>query len=184
MKIKQILITITITITIALLFPLSLFSQDTVLVKAVHDGDSYKIQWKTGEIEWVRLWGVDCPEVISNHITKAQPYGVQAGNFVRSWLKGERIVIDTFPDQDDPFGRRIVKIQIDSSLYTKLDNLDSIPGEWINDLSTYLVENGYAWWLDPILRTNQDRAKQTKIGLWGLPGRKIRPSTWRKRNWN
>jgi endonuclease YncB( thermonuclease family) len=163
----------------------SLSAQDTVLVKAVHDGDSYKIQWKTGEIEWVRLWGVDCPEVLfPPHLTKAQPYGVQAGNFVRSWLKGERIVIDTFPDQDDPFQRRIVKVQIDSALYSKLDQLDSIPGEWINDLSTYLVENGYAWWLDPILRTNQDRAKQTKIGLWGLPGRKVRPDTWRKRNWN
>lgn len=176
MKIKQILI------TIALLFPLSLFSQDTVLVKAVHDGDSYKIQWKTGEIEWVRLWGVDCPEVQSNHITKAQPYGVQAGNFVRSWLKGEYVEVDTFVSQDDPFLRRVVKIKLDSTLYSYL--YGTVPGEYVTDLSTYLVLNGYAWWVDKSLQESMDVAKQSKMGLWGLPGRKVRPDTWRKRNWN
>ena len=171
--IKQILIT--------LLFPLSLFSQDTVLVKAVHDGDSYKIQWKTGEIEWVRLWGVDCPEVQSNHITKAQPYGVQAGNFVRTLLKGQYVEVDTFVDQDDPFLRRVVKVKLDSTLYSKIG---IVPGEYINDLSTFLIVTGQAWWIDPSLKDYMVVAKQTKIGLWGLSGRKIRPDTWRKRNWN
>ena len=173
MKIKQILIT--------LLFPFTLFSQDTVLIKAVHDGDSYKIQWKTGEIEWVRLWGVDCPEVISNHITQNQPYGVQAGNFVRNWLKGQSVVIDTTSSQDDPFERRVVKIKLDSALYPRIS---IVPGEYINDLSTFLVVTGNAWWLDPSLKDYQTMAKETKIGLWGLPGRKLRPETWRKRNWN
>lgn len=154
---------------------------DTVVVKAVHDGDSYKVQYPNGEVEWVRLWGVDCPEVISNHIKKNQPYGVQAGNFVRSWLKGERVVMHSEVETDDPFGRRIVRIQVDSALYSKLD---SVPGEFMNDLSAYLVENGYAWYINASLKENQERAKQTKIGLWALPGRKLRPETWRKRNWN
>ena len=55
---RQILITIFITLSTML------SGQDTVLVKAVHDGDSYKIQWKTGEIEWVRLCGCDAWEVV------------------------------------------------------------------------------------------------------------------------
>lgn len=172
--IKQILI------TIFTLSAFQLFSQDTVLVKAIHDGDSYKIQWKTGETEWVRLWGVDCPEVPSNHITKAQPYGVQAGNFVRSVLKGQWVVIDTTTKQDDPFLRRVVKIKLDSALYSRID---SVPGEYVNDLSTYLVLNGYAWWLDKSLQDEMEIAKDSKIGLWSLPGRKLRPETWRKRNW-
>lgn len=171
---KQILITVLVSIT-------TLSAQDTVLVKAVHDGDSYKIQWKSGEIEWVRLWGVDCPEVISNHITKAQPYGVQTGNFVRAWLKGQQIVIDTSVAQDDPFLRRVVKVKLDSALYSRID---SVPGEYVNDLSTYLVLNGFAWWVDRSLQDDMDIAKQTKIGLWSLPGRKMRPETWRKKNWN
>lgn len=175
---KQILITV---ITILVLFTTNLFSQDTVLVKAVHDGDSYKIQWKTGEIEWVRLWGCDAPEVISNHITKAQPYGVQAGNFVRSWLKGQQIVIDTSVAQDDPFLRRVVKIKLDSALYSRID---SVPGEYVNDLSTYLVLNGFAWWSDKSLQDDMEIAKDTKIGLWALGGRKLRPETWRRRYWN
>lgn len=171
---KQILITILITITTVL------SAQDTVLVRAVHDGDSYKIQWKSGEIEWVRLWGVDCPEVISNHITKAQPYGVQTGNFVRHWLKGQYISIDTSVAQDDPFLRRVVKVRLDSALYSRID---SVPGEYVNDFSTYLVLNGFAWWSDKSLQDEMEIAKQTKIGLWSLSGRKLRPETWRKRNW-
>ena len=158
----------------------SLFSQQ-VTVKAVHDGDSYKIQWQDGTNEWVRLWGVDAPEIRSNHITANQPFGVQAGNYVRSWLKGQVVTIDTTVGQDDPFGRRVVKIQIDSALYSCLD---SVPGEYLNDLSTYLVRNGYAWWFDKSLQDSQDFAKESKLGLWGLPGRKIRPETFRKRNWH
>lgn len=165
-----------------LLFTTSLAAQDTVLIKAVHDGDSYKIQWKTGEIEWVRLWGVDCPEIQSNHIIKAQPYGVQTGNFVRSVLKGQQVVIDTTVSQDDPFLRRVVKIKLDSTLYSYL--YGTLPGEYVIDLSTYLVLNGYAWWVDKSLQACMDVAKQSKMGLWGLPGRKVRPDTWRKRNWN
>lgn len=172
---RQILITIFITLSTML------SGQDTVLVKAVHDGDSYKIQWKSGEIEWVRLWGCDAPEVVSNHITKAQPYGVQTGNFVRSWLKGQYITVDTSVAQDDPFLRRVVKVQLDSALYSKID---SVPGEYVNDLSTYLVLNGFAWWSDKSLQDEMEIAKQTKIGLWSLPGRKLRPETWRRKNWN
>ena len=173
---KQILITLLFTTLLS-----ALSAQDTVLVKAVHDGDSYKIQWNSGEIEWVRLWGCDAPEVISNHITKAQPYGVQTGNFVRSWLKGQQVVIDTSVAQDDPFLRRVVKVRLDSALYSRID---SVPGEYVNDLSTYLVLNGFTWWSDKSLQDEMEIAKQTKIGLWSLPGRKLRPETWRKRNWN
>ena len=56
---KQILITLLFTTSLS-----ALSAQDTVLVKAVHDGDSYKIQWNSGEIEWVRLWGCDAWEVV------------------------------------------------------------------------------------------------------------------------
>jgi len=169
-----------ITLTL-LLITTVLSSQDTVLVRAVHDGDSYKIQWKSGEIEWVRLWGIDCPEVMSNHIKRNQPYGVQTGNFVRSVLKGQSIVIDTSVVQDDPFLRRVVKVKLDSALYSRID---SVPGEYVNDLSTYLVLNGYAWWVDRTLQDDMELAKDSKIGLWSLSGRKLRPATWRKKNWN
>ena len=171
---KQILITIFITLSTML------SGQDTVLVRAVHDGDSYKIQWKTGEIEWVRLWGCDAWEVVfPPHVTKNQPYGVQTGNFVRSVLKGQRVVIDTSVGQDDPFGRRVVKVKLDSTIYSRID---SVPGEYVNDLSTYLVLNGYAWWVDKSLQDEMELAKQTKIGAWGLPGRKVKPETWRRKH--
>lgn len=172
---KQILITLLFVTSLS-----ALSAQDTVLVRAVHDGDSYKIQWNSGEIEWVRLWGCDAWEVVfPPHVTKNQPYGVQTGNFVRSVLKGQRVVIDTSVGQDDPFGRRVVKVKLDSALYSRID---SVPGEYVNDLSTYLVLNGYAWWVDKSLQDEMELAKQTKIGAWGLPGRKIKPETWRRKH--
>ena len=61
--------------------------------------------------------------------------------------------------------------------------IDSVPGEYVNDLSTYLVLNGYAGWLDRFLQDEQDIAKGSKMGFWSLGGLKLRPFTWRKRNW-
>lgn len=172
---KQILITLLFITSLS-----ALSAQDTVLVRAVHDGDSYKIQWNSGEIEWVRLWGCDAWEVMfPPHITKNQPYGVQTGNFVRSVLKGQYVVIDTSVAQEDPFLRRVVKVKLDSALYSRID---SVPGEYVNDLSTYLVLNGYAWWVDKSLQDEMKLAKQTKIGAWGLPGRKVKPETWRRKH--
>ena len=170
---RQILITILITITTVL-------SAQQVLVKAVHDGDSYKIQWEDGTQEWVRLWGCDAWEVIfPPHVTKNQPYGVQTANFVRSVLKGQTVTVDTTVGQDDPFGRRVVKVRLDSALYSRID---SVPGEYVNDLSTYLVLNGYAWWVDRTLQEPMNQAKDSKIGAWALSGRKVKPSTWRRKH--
>ena len=64
-------------------------------VMAVHDGDSYKVKMDNGETKWIRLWGVDCPEVISNHINKNQPYGVQSVNTIRQLIKGKRVIVDS-----------------------------------------------------------------------------------------
>ena len=62
--------------------------------------------------------------------------------------------------------------------------LDSI------DLTSYLIKGGYAWayptrnkTVDTVLKLYQEQSQQSKLGLWGLPGRKLRPDTFRKRNW-
>lgn len=140
-------------------------SQVRVTVMAVHDGDSYNVKFEDGSKEWIRLYGVDCPEVISNHITKNQPYGVQTGDHVRSLLKGKQVTIDTL--KRDPYDRLVSKVLLNDS----------------TDLSTYLVRNGYAWSLVKAYDQIQKNAKQSKIGLWGLSGRKLKPATFRKKNW-
>lgn len=147
------------------LIPTLLFGQyRPAKVLAVHDGDSFRVQYEDGTKEWVRLEGVDCPEVISNHISKNQAFGLQAATFVRDWIKGDTLLVDSLTT--DLYGRTIV------SALTK----DSV------NISEYLVTNGYAWYLDKNYRTLQEQAKDSKLGLWGLPGRKLRPATFRQNN--
>ncbi len=147
---------------------------EVVKVLAVHDGDSYNVQRKSGN-QWIRLYGVDAPELRSNFITKSQPFGKQAGDLVRGMIKGLNIVIDS--TDTDQYGRMVCKV------YLSIDSLNYL------DYSAFLVESGLAWcvkaWMTPdeykVLHEAQNNAKSSKLGLWALPGRKLLPSTWRKR---
>lgn len=149
------------------------------IVKAVHDGDSIKIQFEDGEVSWVRLYGCDAPEVISNHVGANQPYGKEAGDETRKMIKGKNVEVQTlFRDQ---FNRMICKVK----LINEVDRNDDL------DLTLFLISRGLAWWLDepkmnPDLRLElkslQEYAKGMMFGLWGIEGRKLRPSTWRSRN--
>ena len=51
------------------------------IVKAVHDGDSIKVKFEDGEVSWIRLYGCDAPEVVSNHVSASQPYGKESGKY-------------------------------------------------------------------------------------------------------
>lgn len=149
------------------------------IVKAVHDGDSIKIQFEDGEVSWVRLYGCDAPEVISNHVGANQPYGKEAGDYLRKLIKGQKVKVQTlFRDQ---FNRMICKVD----LINEADRTNFL------DLTLRLISNGMAWWLDepkmqPELRAELKSlhayAKGEMLGLWGQSGRKLRPSTWRSRN--
>ena len=161
-----------LSIILFLFLSFQLFSQDAVLVKAVHDGDSYKVQYKDGRIRWIRLWGVDAPEVQSNHITATQVYGREAGNNLRKLLKGKKVLIDSC--STDSFKRIVAQVRIDSI-----------------DVTEYVLSTGNGWWLnndgiDPVelqkLKDLQEKARLEKKGLWGMKGMKTRPSTFRKNN--
>jgi endonuclease YncB( thermonuclease family) len=153
----------------------------TAIVKAVHDGDSIKVQFKDGEVRWIRLYGCDAPEVISNHVAATQPFGRESGNELRKVVKGQAVEVKTlFKDQ---FNRMICNVSL---IVTDLGKDD----EKI-DLTELLISRGLAWWLDeprmtPEIRTKlkdlHETAQKNKWGLWGQEGRKLRPSTWRSRN--
>jgi endonuclease YncB( thermonuclease family) len=159
-------------------------------VRAVHDGDSYRVVFQdTAGIfhnEWVRLWAVDCPEVVSNHISKNQPGGVQAGNQMRDLLKGEFVWLDTL--YRDGYDRLVCKV------YSQfpLGSTDSTTLFILTSLTDYVIENGLGWAdtkyedvspeEEARLKKLQRDAQDARVGLWGLPGRKLRPSTWRERN--
>lgn len=151
------------------------------IVKAVHDGDSIKVKFEDGEVSWVRLYGCDAPEVISNHVGANQPYGKEAGDELRKLVKGQKVEVQTlFLDQ---YKRMVCKVYL---LKEELgQDLQKI------DVTKALISNGLAWWLDEPKMTSELRAelkslheyaKGQMFGLWGQEGRKLRPSTWRSRN--
>lgn len=151
----------------------------TGIVKAVHDGDSIKVQFEDGEVVWVRLYGCDAPEVISNYVTQSQPFGVDSGNKLRELLKGKTVTVETL--FRDMYQRMICKV----ILTLKVPNTEDVKV----DVTEYLIENGLAWWLgEPKmavetknkLQALHEAAKAKKIGFWAVSGRKVRPSTWRK----
>lgn len=153
---------------------LTSFSQRTnAFVLAVHDGDSYKVKLDGAErTMWIRLWGVDCPEVQSIYVVKDQPFGVAVGDSIRNMIKEQRVYVDTL--ERDFYRRMIAKVH-----YGEID------------LTRYVIENGYGWYYNSKGMTNDERkalksaqkyAKANKFGLWGLDGEIVNPATFRKNN--
>lgn len=148
-----------------------------VTVKAVHDGDSYKVEFPGGKNEWVRLVGVDAPEVLSPYIVKAQPFGRNAGDSVRILLKGTTVFLDTLATKNsrDQYGRLLGEIYTQDSVFLPL----------------LLVERGWAWAapqknrtaknLNRTLQEAQKEAKENGMGLFATRQRAVRPDTWRER---
>lgn len=142
----------------------------TGTVVQVHDGDSFEIKFSADSSDFVRLAGCDAPEVYSPYVTLSQPYGKEATQAVREKLKGKKVLVEFL--RYDRYGRPVCNIYNDD----------------IGDLSYYMVSNGFAWWLDmsisddklAALKKAQNEAKDAGTGLWGLPGRKWRPSRWRQ----
>lgn len=152
-------------------FTLTSFSQTKAIVLAVHDGDSYKVKTQDTTM-WVRLIGVDCPEVISNYVVANQDFGVETAVHIRQMLKGDTVTIDSVGT--DIYNRQLTRVTFDSI-----------------DMTHYLVANGYGWYYYsqkmPLKERNQLKALQkeaqkNKLGLWGMDGEKIKPSDFRKKN--
>lgn len=141
-------------------------------VFAVHDGDSYKVRVEGSASKiWVRLWGVDCPEVTSNYIPVAQPYGKAIGDSLRVLLKGKTVQIDSIGL--DIHNRQVVKVFLDSI-----------------SITDYILSKGWGWYTPDYnnmtdeeveyLKVIHDDAKTKRIGLWSDSKDPIRPSTWRR----
>lgn len=142
-------------------------------VLAVHDGDSYKIAIQSADsfvVHWVRLIGVDAPEVYSPYVKKAQPWGKIAGDSVRNCIKGKTVWIKDYGF--DIYHRPLVSIYVDNQY----------------DLSEKILSEGWAWYLpspdkklNKILNSLENKAQKDKKGLWYKKGN-IKPTVWRKRN--
>lgn len=141
------------------------------VVKAVHDGDSYKIDWPDMP-DWIRVAGIDCPEVISNKITADQPYGRFVADTLRKMLKGDTIVINFIGF--DRLDRPLVTVQWKGK-----------------DLAEVILRNGWAHYYSTrslpaskrkSYQAARDAAKRAKRGIWSQK-EVINPADWRRQNW-
>lgn len=154
----------------------------TAVVKAVHDGDSYKVSFtaKPDSVVWIRLFGVDAPEVrFPGVIAFDQPFGRAAADSVRNLIKGRGVFLKY--RYTDYYDRPVCQVYF------------TAPGPDMTtdtvDLAQHIVLKGWAWHRterkntkgNTLLKNIQAYAKGQKVGLWGLPGRAIKPETFRKK---
>lgn len=142
------------------------------IVCAVHDGDSIKIDTGKAKIP-VRIKNINAPEIFAPGYSWQQPYGKEAGDWLRLFLRGAKVRA-TIDATRDKWGRRVAVVEI----------FAPASGNW-HDVAGYIVAQGYAWvgpgrgkYLSK-LRGIQEEAKQKKKGLWADPN-PISPTVWRR----
>lgn len=153
-------------------------------ITGIHDGDSFYGTFVTADTSkvdssitivlkkmWIRLVNLDCPEVISNHITANQEFGVAIGDSLRTLLKGTFVEVKFYGK--DRYHRQLAQVFIDK-----------------HDLGEYILSKGWAWYVSgplpkqerEVYKKTRDIAKADKRGIWST-GTAIKPSQFRKENW-
>lgn len=165
------------------------FSQGPSFVKmtvaSVHDGDTFVAKDSAGTKYTVRPIGFDCPEVRSNIILQTQPYGRIAGDTLRSLIKEQVVLLDTFAlkmvNHRDQYGRLVAEVYFKDS----------------SSVALFMVSSGLAWSvktsdrtypkMNTILKDAHREARAAKRGLWrGYVDEKLKikqpisPWEWRK----
>lgn len=132
----------------------------TAAVSSVVDGDTIRVQTDDG-LQAVRLIGVDTPEMAGSP-TGAQCYGAEATSYVREWLEGESVQLETDPTQAryDTYDRLLA--------YVTIDNVD---------VGEKLIAEGYAkeysfrgktYAKQSLYRSTEDAAMSEGRGLWSV----------------
>ncbi|MBJ7436972.1 MAG: thermonuclease family protein [Acinetobacter sp.] len=153
------------------------------LVFQVYDGDGCRVVLADGSKRTIRLFRINAPEFENKFTTKTQPYAKQSRDSLRSLILDKYVYLDTlpYPKVRYSYGRLVANV------YTT----DSIP-LWINQTA---VINGWAWYDNvdkdnkPISNPSQNidlfdahtYAVDNQLGLWGMPGKKLSPTYWRKK---
>src|ERR1700754_3750132 len=82
-----------------------------VAVRAV-DGDTLEVRLDDGDVETVRLIGVDTPETVKPD-TPVQCFGPQASAFEHEHVEGRRVRLPTGGEPRDYYGRLLAYVWID-----------------------------------------------------------------------
>jgi micrococcal nuclease len=148
----------------------------TVTVTRVIDGDTVEARFPNGEIDTLRLLGVDTPETTLNRISPEEfegipdttagrdylfNWGEKATEFATTTLQDEtvRIAVDPEADRRGGFGRLLVYIYVGESNFNKR-----------------LISEGYARMYDSQFSKRgefldaEKTAQENRVGLWDFDG--------------
>jgi len=128
-------------------------------VEFVYDGDTIKLRSEGGEVEIIRLWGIDAPEHGQLYFRESRK---RLGGLV---TRQEIRVTGMGPEK---YGR----------------TLGQIEGEGGDNINLRMVREGAAWWYKGFCRFAKDlrnaerAARAERLGLW-RENRPIAPWNWR-----
>jgi endonuclease YncB( thermonuclease family) len=88
----------------------------------VDDGDTVVIRWSTGDVETVRILGIDTPETrhIEHEIPFDQPFGPEARAFALGAFAAPKTVELLRAGTLDPYGRTLGYVFVDGTNYSLL----------------------------------------------------------------
>lgn len=88
----------------------------------VDDGDTVTLRWTGGEIETVRILGIDCPETRhpEHDIPYDQPFGPEAQAFAAGVFATAQRVEILRAATPDPYGRTLAYLFVDGRNYSTL----------------------------------------------------------------
>ena len=130
-------------------------------VRSVADGDTFTVQFDTGEEARIRMLGVDTPETVDPR-KPVQCFGKEASAFTKRALTDARVRLEPDPqaDERDIYGRLLRNVITEDGV----------------DLNAQLVAEGFAhaylsFPLDPLRKKQladlEAEAKAAGRGLWG-----------------
>jgi endonuclease YncB( thermonuclease family) len=140
-------------------------------VTRVLDGDSLEFRHADGNLDRVRLLGLDAPEVAHNSKEISQPFGEECRLFLQNLIAGKTVTVET--NRRDNYGRNLARILTNA-------------GE---DVNLSILRQGCAWSYYPNGVPTEFRlgyvdafqkAQADKIGLFSS-GRAVTPKVWRSR---
>lgn len=129
-------------------------------VSHMPDADTAALGTRKGVYDYIRLAGIDAPEVSRSRAKPGQPYSVEAGARATALVEAEGKTLQVEIEDVDPYGRIVGWVKLKSR------------GATLNEV---LLEEGFAWWYEryyphmPELGVKQKKAKEARRGLWADP---------------
>lgn len=128
-------------------------------VSRVIDGDTVEVELENGNTEKVRLILVDTPESKGKYAGNPQPFGRDAEEFTKKHLQGKTIGLELGVSERDPFGRLLVYIWVDGSMFN-----ETLLKEGLARVAVYPPNTKY---LDQF-REIEEQAKQSAKNIWSI----------------